>query len=191
MEQLSLFALQVPLVRGYANFDDLGLTVRGNYVLEYVSTFGDFVVQTPITVQYSPVYETVASDMYPRDFYGSSVDIDGGYAVVGAPFAHKPVNDVQSIITSASSTVFVNEIQVVHSVSEHRWEVQRIEVFLDPTLPDVNVTGHFTLGWNGQVSTRLMPADIFDAYVKVCQSDVAEALACTNVIVVVARPLCR
>ena len=112
------------------------------------------------------------------------------WAVVGAPYAHKPTRAVQAITTSgvprvvcrdcawlrmavhgcacvppAAVTAFDNEVQVVTTSSGHLWEVQRIEIYPPPS---ANVTGTFSLGWGAQVSTRTLFADIFDAYIKVC-----------------------
>lgn len=95
--------MQVPVVKGVANFFDLGLTNRGDgYVLMFESTMGAFSVETTVNVSYTPEYQVTSEDMYPRDFFGESVDIEGDWAVVGAPFAHKATRAVQAITTSGA-----------------------------------------------------------------------------------------
>ena len=41
----------------------------------------------------------MASDAYPQDYFGGSVDVVQDWAVIGAPFSNKGVKEVQAITT--------------------------------------------------------------------------------------------
>jgi hypothetical protein len=180
----------VPIVKGVANFVDLGLTYRGaGYVMEFESTMGPFTVSTSFDVGYSPEFQVTSDDHYPRDFFGESVDIEDDWAVIGAPYAPRAIKPVQAVITSglvcsslrllasesicggllraADVTAFDSEIQVVTSRSDHQWEVQRIEIYPDPANLAGEIGGYFSLTWDGQPQSRQLPFDIFEDYVKV------------------------
>jgi hypothetical protein len=48
----------------------------------------------------------MASDAYPQDYFGGSVDVVQDWAVIGAPFSNKGVKEVQAITTKGQCDKF-------------------------------------------------------------------------------------
>ena len=90
----------------------------------------------------SSEFEVMGSDAERGDHFGASVDVSGDTVVVGAPRKHQTVHEVQTIRTSASSSTYVKEVQVIRTLSDHRSEVQRFH-----STADANTTlgGSFTV----------------------------------------------
>ena len=61
--------------------------------------------------------------------------------------------------------MFVNEIQIITTTSDHQWEVQQITVTPNPAGQAVG--GTFRLTWNGLPPTQYMPFDEYDEFVEV------------------------
>lgn len=152
---------------GQYTFTQLLITKRGlDYRLRYVSALdGEEIAMTEqlLEVSFSSEYQLLPEEALVGHRIGSSVDLSGDIAAIGAPFSNKSVTSVQSIISTAANCAPQQEVRVIQTLIKPQAAIQQFY-----TTADVGETigGFFTIRQDCFGPTQLIPANADESMVE-------------------------